>query len=171
MKEIGSKGCGVVLLNKLRHSPCLGIIFVIFCNNSCQVLLWQFAHWHISSLSYVPIKKLPQGRLQSNLKCGRLVCSKWYTHNVWLISDLVSRCVYVLRAPAWSRAYLHIWPCTHSRLDHATPIAQLVEIKHNAYMPALHSRDAYDYTARLDRMTNHRLDHLHMTYHSRDKTP
>ena len=38
-------------------------------------------------------------------------------------------------------------------------------------MPALHSRDAYDYTARLDRMTNHRLDHLHMTYHSRDKTP
>ena len=49
--------------------------------------------------------------------------------------------------------------------------AHLVEIKHNAYMPALHSRDAYDYTARLDRMTNHRLDHLHMTYHSRDKTP
>ena len=46
-----------------------------------------------------------------------------------------------------------------------------VRIMHNAYMPALHSRDAYDYTARLDRMTNHRLDHLHMTYHSRDKTP
>ena len=65
--------------------------------------------------------------------------------------------------------------------NHAHPIsnlyahdphhAHLVEIKHNAYMRALHSRDAYDYTARLDRMTNHRLDRLHMTYHSRDKTP
>ena len=32
MKEIGSKGCGVALLNKLRHSPCLKIISVIFCN-------------------------------------------------------------------------------------------------------------------------------------------
>ena len=171
MKEIGSKGCGVALLNKLRHSPCLGIIFVIFCNNSCQVLLWQFAHWHISSLSHVPIKKLPQ------VGCNPILnVAGWFvvndTHIIYdLSSCLVSSCVYVLRALAWSRAYLHIWPCIHSRLDHATPIAQLVEIKHNAYMPALHSRDAYDYTARLDRMTNHRLDHLHMTYHSRDKTP
>ena len=51
--------------------------------------------------------------------------------------------------------------------------AHLVEIKHNAYMRALHSRDAYDYgcIARRDRMTNHRRDRLHMTYHSRDKTP
>ena len=49
--------------------------------------------------------------------------------------------------------------------------AHLVEIKHNAYMRALHSRDAYDYDyiAHLDR--NHRLDHLHMTYRSRDNTP
>ena len=49
--------------------------------------------------------------------------------------------------------------------------AHLVEIKHNAYMPALHSRDAYDYdyTARRDR--NHRRDRLHMTYRSRDNTP
>ena len=39
MKLIGNKGCGVALLNKLRHSPCLEIILVIFCNNSCQVLL------------------------------------------------------------------------------------------------------------------------------------
>ena len=40
-------------------------------------------------------------------------------------------------------------------------------------MPALNSRDAYDYgcIARRDRMTNHRRDRLHMTYHSRDKTP
>ena len=44
-------------------------------------------------------------------------------------------------------------------------------VKHNAYMPALHSRDAYDYTARRDRMTNHRRDRLHMTYRSRDKSP
>ena len=46
-------------------------------------------------------------------------------------------------------------------------------VKHNAYMRALHSRDAHDYgcTARRDRMTNHRRDRLHMTYHSRDKTP
>ena len=59
----------------------------------------------------------------------------------------------------------------HSRRDRATPIAHLVEIKHNVYMRALHSRDAYDYgcTARLDR--NHRLDHMHMTYRSRDKSP
>ena len=51
--------------------------------------------------------------------------------------------------------------------------AHLVEIKHNAYMLALHSRDAHDYgcIARRDRMTNHRRDRLHMTYHSRDKTP
>ena len=67
--------------------------------------------------------------------------------------------------------------------NHAHPIsnlyahdphhAHLVEIKHNAYMPTLHSRDAHDYgcTARRDRMTNHRRDRLHMTYHSRDKTP
>ena len=51
--------------------------------------------------------------------------------------------------------------------------AHLVEIKHNAYMLALHSRDAHDYgcIARRDRMTNHRRDRLHMTYHSRDKSP
>ena len=47
--------------------------------------------------------------------------------------------------------------------------AHLVEIKHNAYMRALHSRDAYAYTARLDRVLRPRL--VHMTYHSRDKTP
>ena len=44
--------------------------------------------------------------------------------------------------------------------------AHLVEIKHNAYMRALHSRDAYAYTARLDRVLRPRL--VHMTYHSRD---
>ena len=51
--------------------------------------------------------------------------------------------------------------------------AHLVEIKHNAYMPTLHSRDAHDYgcTARRDRMTNHRRGRLHMTYRSRDKSP
>ena len=45
--------------------------------------------------------------------------------------------------------------------------AHLVEIKHNAYMRALHSRDAYAYTARLDRVLHPRL--VHMTYHSRDR--
>ena len=64
--------------------------------------------------------------------------------------------------------------------NHAHPIsnlyahdphhAHLVEIKHNAYMLALHSRDAYDYTARRDPI-DHRRDRLHMTYHSRDNTP
>ena len=44
--------------------------------------------------------------------------------------------------------------------------AHLVEIKHNAYMRALHSRDAYAYIARLDRVLRPRL--VHMTYHSRD---
>ena len=39
MSVTKNKGCGVALLNKLRHSPCLKIISVIFCNNACQVLL------------------------------------------------------------------------------------------------------------------------------------
>ena len=62
-----------------------------------------------------------------------------------------------------SRAYMHITPIMHNSS----------RSKHNAYMLALHSRDAHDYgcTARRDRMTNHRRDRLHMTYHSRDKTP
>ena len=80
---------------------------------------------------------------------------------------MLDMCHNLVHKPVRVCTYAH----THSRLDHATPIAQLVEIKHNAYMPALHSRDAYDYTARLDRMTNHRRDRLHMTYRSRDKTP
>ena len=66
--------------------------------------------------------------------------------------------------------------CTYaisSLYAHDPHHAHLVEIKHNAYMPTLHSRDAHDYgcIARRDRMTNHRRDRLHMTYHSRDKTP
>ena len=44
-----NKGCGVALLNKYRHSSCPNIISVIFCNNVCQVLLWQFDHLHILS--------------------------------------------------------------------------------------------------------------------------
>ena len=39
MSVTKNKGCGVALLNKLRHSPCLKIISVIFCNNACQVAL------------------------------------------------------------------------------------------------------------------------------------
>ena len=49
--------------------------------------------------------------------------------------------------------------------------AHLVEIKHNAYMRALHSRDAYDYGCIARRDRNHRRDRLHMTYRSRDNTP
>ena len=59
-----------------------------------------------------------------------------------------------------SRAYMHITPIMHNSS----------RSKHNAYMLALHSRDAYDYTARRDPI-DHRRDRLHMTYHSRDKTP
>jgi len=40
-------------------------------------------------------------------------------------------------------------------------------VKHNVYMRALHSRDAYAYTARLDHRCHPRL--VHMTYHSRDR--
>ena len=58
-----------------------------------------------------------------------------------------------------SRAYMHITPIMHNSS----------RSKHNAYMLALYSRDAYDYTARRDR--NHRRDRLHMTYRSRDNTP
>ena len=76
-------------------------------------------------------------------------------------------CHNLVHKPVRVCTYAH----AHSRRDRATPIAHLVEIKHNVYMRALHSRDAhdYDYIARLDR--NHRLDHMHMTYHSRDKSP
>ena len=49
--------------------------------------------------------------------------------------------------------------------------AHLVEIKHNAYMRALHSRDANDYGCIARRDRNHRRDRLHMTYRSRDNTP
>ena len=59
----------------------------------------------------------------------------------------------------------------HSRLDLRNPHCTSSRVKHNVYMRALHSRDAhdYDYIAHLDR--NHRLDRMHMTYHSRDKSP
>ena len=59
-----------------------------------------------------------------------------------------------------SRAYMHITPIMHNSS----------RSKHNAYMLALYSRDAYDYTARRDPI-DHRRDRLHMTYHSRDDTP
>ena len=59
-----------------------------------------------------------------------------------------------------SRAYMHITPIMHNSS----------RSKYNAYMLALHSRDAYDYTARRDPI-DHRRDRLHMTYHSRDNTP
>ena len=42
---------------------------------------------------------------------------------------------------------------------------------HNVYMLAVHSRDDYAHSPRRDRMTNHRRDRLHMTFHSRDKSP
>ena len=59
-----------------------------------------------------------------------------------------------------SRTYMHITPIMHNSS----------RSKHNAYMLALYSRDAYDYTARRDPI-DHRRDRLHMTYHSRDNTP
>ena len=59
-----------------------------------------------------------------------------------------------------SRAYMHITPIMHNSS----------RSKHNAYMLALYSRDAYDYTARRDPI-DHRRDRLHMTYRSRDNTP
>ena len=59
-----------------------------------------------------------------------------------------------------SRAYMHMTPIMHISS----------RSKHNAYMLALHSLHAYDYTARRDPI-DHRRDRLHMTYHSRDNTP
>ena len=40
------KGCGVALLNNLRHSSSLKIISVIFCNISCLASLCQFDKRH-----------------------------------------------------------------------------------------------------------------------------
>ena len=78
-----------------------------------------------------------------------------------LVHDLVRTCTYD-HAHQISNLYAHDPHHAH-----------LVEIKHNAYMQVLHSRDAHDYgcIARRDRMTNHRRDRLHMTFHSRDKSP
>ena len=79
-------------------------------------------------------------------------------HN--LVHDLVRTCTYD-HAHQISNLYAHDPHHAH-----------LVEIKHNAYMLAQHSRDAHDYgcIARRDRMTNHRRDHhcSYMTYHSRE---
>ena len=55
-------------------------------------------------------------------------------------------CHNLVHKPVRTCTYAH----AHSRRDRATPIAHLVEIKHNVYMRALHSRDAYAYIARLD---------------------
>ena len=81
----------------------------------------------------------------------------------------IDMCHNLVHKPVRVCTYAH----THSRLDLRNPHCTPSRVKHNAYMPALHSRDAYDYdyTARLDRMTIHRLDRLHMTYRSRDKSP
>ena len=73
-------------------------------------------------------------------------------------------CHNLVHKPVRICTYAH----AHSRRDRATPIAHLVEIKHNVYMRAVHSRDAYAYTARLDHRCHPRL--VHMTYHSRDRT-
>ena len=153
-----NKGCGVALLNKLRHFPCLGIIFVIFCNNSCQVLLWQFARWHTSSSYNMPIKKLTRADWHNALGCVSLdvtndthiIMSYYHSPTCTMnmchkpVHDLVRICTY---------DHAHHISNTYAHDPHH---AHLVEIKHNAYMRALHSRDAYDYgcIARLDR--NHR---------------
>ena len=125
MKEIGSKGCGVALLNKLRHSPCLGIIFVIFCNNSCQVLLWQFAHWHTSSSCLMPIKNLPQGRLTFFPTCDSLDVTN-DTHIIMTYNNLPMRmldmCHNLVHKPVRVCTYAH----THSRrVLHMTPIMHI----------------------------------------------
>ena len=79
----------------------------------------------------------------------------------------MNMCHNLVHKPVRTCTYAH----AHSRLDLRNPHCTPSRVKHNAYMPALHSRDAhdYDYTARLDR--NHRQDRLHMTYRSRDNTP
>ena len=114
-----NKGCGVALLNNLRHSSCLDIIFVIFCNNFCQVSLWQFVHWHIAYLLLVPIIYLPQGRLTFPHPCDRLDCNQWYKLKTWNIMTRLDPCYplcayyeYVPQPSAWTRAYLHICSCT-----------------------------------------------------------
>ena len=109
-----NKGCGVALLNNLRHFPCLGIIFVIFCKNFCQVLLWQFARWHTSSSYNMPIKKLTRADWHNVLGCVSLVLS--LINYIMRINTLKFPCMYyeyVRQSRAWSRAsnraYLHIW--------------------------------------------------------------
>ena len=79
----------------------------------------------------------------------------------------MNMCHNLVHKPVRICTYAH----AHSRLDLRNPHCTSSRVKHNVYMRALHSRDAhdYDYIAHLDR--NHRLDHMHMTYHSRDKSP
>ena len=81
------------------------------------------------------------------------VCTRNMCHKP--VHDLVRICTYD-HAHHISNTYVHDPHHAH-----------LVEIKHNAYMLALHSRDAYDCAARLDRRYHPHL--VHMTYHSRDR--
>ena len=72
-------------------------------------------------------------------------------------------CHNLVHKPVRVCTYAH----AHSRLDLRNPHCTSSRVKHNVYMRALHSRDAYAYTARLDRVLHPRL--VHMTYHSRDR--
>ena len=118
----------------------------------------------------MPIKNLPQGRLTFFPTCDSLDVTN-DTHIIMTYNNLPMRmldmCHNLVHKPVRVCTYAH----THSRLDLRNPHCTSSRVKHNAYMPALHSRDAhdYDYTARRDR--NHRRDRLHMTYRSRDNTP
>ena len=69
MSVTKNKGCGVALLNKLRHSPCLKIISVIFCNNACQVALWQYNHWHTTSWLLVSFYAKNKDKNPSHIMC------------------------------------------------------------------------------------------------------
>ena len=118
----------------------------------------------------MPIKKLPQGWLTFFPTYDSLDVTN-DTHIIMTYNNLPMRmldmCHNLVHEPVRVCTYAH----THSRLDLRNPHCTPSRVKHNAYMRALHSRDAYDYDyiAHLDR--NHRLDHLHMTYRSRDNTP
>ena len=79
----------------------------------------------------------------------------------------IDMCHNLVHKPVRVCTYAH----THSRLDLRNPHCTPSRVKHNAYMRALHSRDAYDYDYIAHLGRNHRLDHLHMTYRSRDNTP
>ena len=125
MKEIGSKGCGVALLNKLRHSPCLKIISVIFCNNACQVALWQLNHWHTTSWLLVSYHAKNKDKNLSHIMCLSITHKSFANHIPTIMHN----------------AYMQVLDSLYALADNSRRV--LHKTRHHNWMnyPHMYSRD------------------------------